>query len=151
MPRTMYAHLAGTNTQDQSPKSNPLIQIKFTLDIIPPSTNALWRSVNGRTVLSKEGRAWYKTAPWEFRIAAQEQNQGPLKPISDPLSVSIIVQFKDRRKRDLDNLAKPILDTLVKSNLIKDDHLVHELHMKKLIGTWPKVDIAITPLTRSER
>lgn len=71
------------------------------------------------------------------------------EPIADPVSVSISLVRPDRRRRDIDNLLKPLLDLLVRSGLLADDSFVHDLHIKW--ATKPQVDpVYITVATITE-
>ena len=49
------------------------------------------------------------------------------------VSVEIIFQFKDRRKRDIDNHLKTILDA-IKGHLFEDDSEIYEIRATKQIG-----------------
>lgn len=88
----------------------------------PPSTNHLFR--NG-----KRGR--HKT-PHYLRwltlagIALAEQRPEPVK---GPVEVDITVQAS-KRKEDIDNRAKAVLDLLTKHGVIEDDHKVQELRIR---------------------
>ena len=48
---------------------------------------------------------------------------------SQPVAVFIFARPPDRRKRDLDNILKAILDALVYGGVIKDDYQVEEIHL----------------------
>jgi len=87
----------------------------------PPSLNGNWRSVRGRVVKSKTYKGWLMRAGWAI------QQQKPFVDIMPPLSVEIALGPPDRRKRDLDNLIKPILDLCCKHGLMQDDCDVHRL------------------------
>lgn len=86
----------------------------------PPSVNAYWRAVGGMVILSREGRAYKKTAGWR----ALEQR---VRPLAGPLCVSLWA-YRPRRVGDLDNVAKAILDAL-KGVAWADDSQIVELHL----------------------
>lgn len=98
----------------------------------PPSVNNLF--VNG-----KKGRfpsARYTT----WRRAAENQIKGQqeswtTKSISGPVEVVMTFGRPDRRRRDLDNLGKAPLDTLVNAGIIDDDSAIQSLTMR-----WGDVD-----------
>lgn len=48
-----------------------------------------------------------------------------------PVAVKIQVYRKGKRKFDIDNTAKPILDAITKSGFWTDDHLVYRLLLEK--------------------
>ena len=78
--------------------------------------NGYYRVVRGRPIISKKGREYRKT------IAA-------LVPLlkathTGRISVRILAQPPDRRKRDLDNLGKSLLDALTHAGVMVDDSLI---------------------------
>lgn len=85
------------------------------------SHNQYYRICHNRYIISKAGR--------EFRekIHAQLSN---MKPVDYPIKLSINFKFKDRRKRDLDNLTKAVIDAM-KGYLYQDDSQIEELHTYK--------------------
>lgn len=48
------------------------------------------------------------------------------------LSISILAFPPDKRKRDLDNIFKSLLDSLVKADVLNDDEQIDELHIKRM-------------------
>ena len=71
----------------------------------PPSVNHMYRRAGNRVILSPEVRAWRERAHWYLRLA------GVVRPLEGPVSVSVIA-YRPRRRGDIDNLAKAILDAL---------------------------------------
>lgn len=71
----------------------------------PPSANSLWRNVNGKTLKSADYRRWLNAA----RAAIPLDQRGK---INGPFCVVIEAERPDKRARDVDNLAKPVLDAL---------------------------------------
>lgn len=103
--------------------------LTFTLPW-PPSVNRLWRSPNrgplaGRTLLSREGRSY------RSEVLAAIIEQGRPKGSSGRLSVEIIANPPDRRRRDLDNLLKACLDGLVHCQVIRDDGDIDRLEITR--------------------
>ena len=91
----------------------------------PPSVNGLYTNVPGKgRVRTAAYRRWATAAGWEINRVRRGE------PIIGPVSIGIDVRRKDRRKRDLDNLAKGVIDLLVKMGVIADDRQVDELHMR---------------------
>lgn len=72
---------------------------------LPPSTNNLWRVFGGRAIKSQEYRDWIARA--HSIVAA---SVGNLEPTKAPCVVRI--QISVRRRRDVDNSIKPVLDVL---------------------------------------
>ncbi|MDD5718939.1 MAG: RusA family crossover junction endodeoxyribonuclease [Candidatus Krumholzibacteria bacterium] len=86
----------------------------------PPSVNRYWRSVAGRVLLSRQGRA-YRAAV----IALAGQEVAP----EGRLACSIEAWPPDRRRRDLDNLPKAVIDALQHAGVMRDDELIDDLRI----------------------
>lgn len=86
----------------------------------PPSMNGYWRSFRGRQIISKRGREFREQA-----VAAIKMQHG--KTMSGRLCAKIELYPPDRRRRDIDNLLKPLLDALTHGGAIADDELFDEL------------------------
>jgi len=85
----------------------------------PPSINHYWRRVGPRTLLSREGRTFRRN------VCALLGGGGPRKPPSGGRIALAMDAFPpDRRRRDLDNIAKPVLDVLEHAGLYEDDSQV---------------------------
>lgn len=100
------------------------VKIDFTIGL-PPSVNALYRAVRGRSIKSKPYRAWEN-------VALQEMALKGIKPLSGPyFHAEYIFDRPDRRRRDVDNYVKATADILVKAGLIEDDKLI-----EKFTASW---------------
>ena len=91
----------------------------------PPSTNRWLRVYGGRAVKSKEWKAWQEGAG----MALHEQYKGPIYP-KDGVSVVIVLNPPNKRRFDIDNRAKPILDAL-EGHIINDDSQIDSLHIMR--------------------
>jgi crossover junction endodeoxyribonuclease RusA len=103
-----------------------LIAIKNTALIFlpyPPSANRLWRSGRGRVYRSAEYNSWLKEAG--FSILAQN----PPK-IAGHYKIFIEAARPDKRRRDLDNIAKASMDVLVSLGVIQDDSFAQEIGIR---------------------
>jgi len=94
----------------------------------PPSVNSMWRTprrgpLAGRTMLSEDGRR-YRRAVADAVLLARAGRQ-----ISQRLAVSIEARMPDRRKRDLDNLPKAVLDGLTHAGVWLDDGQIDDLRV----------------------
>jgi crossover junction endodeoxyribonuclease RusA len=92
----------------------------------PPSVNRYWRSVGAKTLISKEGRHYREFAEgfaWE-----QDRRAWPLK---GRLRVVVTAFPPDRRRRDLDNILKSLLDTLEHIGLYEDDSQIDRLEVTR--------------------
>ncbi|CAN5265659.1 hypothetical protein BH11PLA2_BH11PLA2_36980 [soil metagenome] len=86
----------------------------------PPSVNHLWRHFRNRIVLSSEGREYRRAV----RLALASRS---VTPLHGALAVSIDVNPPDRRRRDLDNLHKALLDALGGGRAYFDDSQIDRL------------------------
>lgn len=78
-------------------------------------------------VVSTEGRD-YRQRVKEILVPAFEH----IDAYDASLKLWIEVTFPDRRRRDLDNLNKCLIDSVVKSGVIEDDHLIHDLRLVRV-------------------
>lgn len=94
----------------------------------PPSVNTIWRTIRvGRgfkVVLSPAGRAFYELAQRQV----SDQRNGARFDDGD-LEVTIWLYPPDRRKADIDNRIKTLLDACTKGGLWTDDNQVAALHV----------------------
>jgi Holliday junction resolvase RusA-like endonuclease len=81
---------------------------------LPPSTNRLWRSGRGRVYRSKRYMVWCRAAGLELALRKPARTTGAVV-------VTIAAGRPDKRRRDIDNLAKSTLDLLVAHQVIEDD------------------------------
>ena len=91
----------------------------------PPSLNTYWRNFRGRMVLSEKGRA-YKQAIAEYVSENNIPKYGEQK-----LKITMILQPRDKRKIDIDNRIKCVLDSLQDAGVFDDDFHVDELHVMR--------------------
>lgn len=88
----------------------------------PPSVNTYWRMFQNRMLISKRGR--------EYRKAVD--NAIGSERIEGRLSVRIEAYPPDRRRRDLDNLLKGILDSLEAAKVFDDDEQIDDLRIMRM-------------------
>jgi crossover junction endodeoxyribonuclease RusA len=81
----------------------------------PPSINALYRAVGGRSILSEKYRKWKSEAG--LTLISQRPRKMPGK-----VAVSVELCAPDKRRRDADNAGtKALLDLLVSHQIIEAD------------------------------
>ena len=97
----------------------------------PPSVNTAYPTTrSGRRVLSKKGKEYQKIV-WAL---CAKQN---IKMVRGPVQIVIQAFPPDKRKRDVDNLFKMILDGLQKAYIIEEDSLVYHLAITKNVPMPP--------------
>ena len=91
----------------------------------PPSVNGYWRNINGRTLISAKGRA-YKRA-----IARLVKWNHAAKKLQGRLAVLVILHPPDKRKRDIDNSMKALLDSMQAAGVYLDDSQIDRLVIER--------------------
>ena len=91
----------------------------------PPSTNTYWRHVGTKVLISAEGRAYRKA------VADQVLIQRGAKRLAGRLHVDIIAHVPDKRRRDLDNLFKSVLDSMTHAGVWLDDEQIDSLAIRR--------------------
>ncbi len=86
--------------------------------------NSYWRHVGSRVLISAAGRAYRANA-----IACVLEQGSP--KLRGRVRVHAIAHAPDRRRRDLDNLWKGVLDSLTHAGVIEDDSLIDELSIAR--------------------
>lgn len=99
------------------------MKIDFDLPF-PPSINHYFSYYQGRPVLSKEARAYRHLVR---RIARAKG----VKPLMGALNVHIDIFPPDKRRRDIDNCFKSVLDALQHAGVFWDDSQIIVLHAVK--------------------
>jgi Holliday junction resolvase RusA-like endonuclease len=90
----------------------------------PPSINHYWRRVGRATLISREGRRF--RASVVAILAAMR-----VRPLAGDLAVKVEVYPPDRRRRDIDNVQKALLDALAHGGAYADDSQVVRLEITK--------------------
>lgn len=111
----------------------------------PPSVNHLWRrGHNGGMYLSRAGR--------EYRLLVLAAWAEAGRPSYGDAAVCIEIEASppDRRRRDLDNIIKAVLDALVACRCITDDQQVQELRVARVDGFRGIVTVRIWPAAAEE-
>ena len=90
----------------------------------PPSVNHYYRRVGPRTLISREGRRFRE------RVCAILAGLG-VESLKGPLRLEIEVYPPDRRRRDIDNLQKGLIDALEHGGLYDNDYQIADLRIKR--------------------
>jgi crossover junction endodeoxyribonuclease RusA len=86
----------------------------------PPATNNLFKNLPRGRARTDRYDAWIAQATAAVRA------QG-VRGLKGPFCISIECSPPDKRRRDLDGLAKAPLDLLVSTGVIEDDHLARRI------------------------
>jgi crossover junction endodeoxyribonuclease RusA len=89
----------------------------------PPSVNTYWRRNGGRYFIARAGKA--------FREAVINEANGCGCCLSR-LRVTVDLFPPDRRRRDIDNVAKALLDALGHARIYGDDSQIDRLHLRRM-------------------
>ena len=89
----------------------------------PPSMNTYWRNFRGRTVISKAGRQ-FREDVIQYVIDNNIPKFGDKK-----LKITLILRPRDKRKIDIDNRIKAVLDALEHAGVFDDDFQVDHIEM----------------------
>lgn len=90
----------------------------------PPSVNHYYRHVGPRTLISRRGRA-FRSRVCAILAAAR------VRPFDGPIRVEIEVYPPDRRRRDIDNVQKALLDALQHGGAYHDDSQIVKLEIER--------------------
>ncbi len=90
----------------------------------PPSVNHYYRRVGPRTLISREGRAYRE------KVCAVLAVQG-VTTHTGPIAVKVEAYPPDRRRRDIDNVLKALLDALEKGGAYENDNQIVRLVAEK--------------------
>ena len=91
----------------------------------PPSVNTYWRSNGKRRFISKAGVEFTKEVDFVVK-QGKYPSFGPNK-----VAMSIMIHPRSKRKFDLDNTLKAILDALMKAGVYNDDSQVDYIEIAK--------------------
>ena len=100
------------------------MKLQFDLPY-PPSVNHYWRRVGARTLISRQGRTFRESV---CSLLALRR----LRPLEGWLKVHLQIFPPDRRRRDVDNIQKLVLDALQHAGVYHDDFQIVSLVTDRL-------------------
>ena len=109
---------------------------------IPPSVNGMYAAAGrGQRRLTDKARAWKESAAITVRAAHIH-----LRPFTGAVAVEITITRADKRRNDIDNPLKCLLDALEQGGLLKDDAQIVELHVFKRAPNKlePRAELRVT-------
>ena len=107
----------------------------------PPSANTYYRRAGHVMHLSPKGRKYRDD------VLACIWADGILPKISGRIRVSIIANPPDRRKRDIDNIIKPLLDSLTIAGVWFDDSQIDHLEIVRTAELTGDVTVMIEEIS----
>jgi crossover junction endodeoxyribonuclease RusA len=116
-----------------------LKQLNLSLPL-PNSANTHWRHGRGVTYLSKQGR--------DYRYLVANAVKDANQPImTGRLFVDVLIYPRDKRKTDIDNRLKPLLDALQHAGAFEDDSQIDRLYVERReIIPGGKCEVVITEI-----
>ena len=99
------------------------VRITMVLDF-PPSANTYYRTYRGRAVLSEVGRQYKAHVKTSWVLLGYSQ-------LSGRISIEMQLQAPTKRKYDIDNRIKPLLDALQDAGVFHDDEAVDDIHVMR--------------------
>ena len=116
---------------------------------VPPSINHQYATVNGRRLLSSNGRAYKAVVSQQVWLAlTQSTPAAPFKRLlhSRSLALSIRFFFASALRRDLDGGLKIAQDALCEGLGLNDNRIV-ETHLYKHVDkTTPRIEVSLSLL-----
>lgn len=108
--------------------------MKLTLPY-PPTANLYWRKWRNRIVKSAEARDYQRHVSYML---------GPIGPFTLPVRVSVLV-YRPRRRGDLDNTLKVLLDALKGIAYVDDSQVVRIEASRLEDASNPRVEVEVLP------
>ncbi len=106
----------------------PCTQSVFLILPYPPLNNHYFRHVGHRVLLSEDARKYRKVVA-EF--VQQTWQQDVQRPFNNRLWCEVTVHAPDKRRFDLDNVWKGLLDSLQHAGVFLNDEQIDDLHIKR--------------------
>ena len=129
---------------------NSCVNILYMIELqlpYPPSVNHYWGQRGNHRFVGKKGQEFRL----EVKVVALERK---IKAIEGRLSLKVYLYPPDKRKRDIDNVLKSLLDAMEHAGVYENDSQLDELYIKRCeVVKGGKCVVVITqlPLSSSEQ
>lgn len=111
----------------------------------PPSVNRIWRRVGNKTLLSADGRQYHERVESMVALLLTRNAVPPA-----PHAVRLSFVLPDRRKRDLDNVLKAILDPVYRAFRLDDSVITRIEATKRYEGPGTSGSVTVLVWTDEE-
>ena len=101
----------------------------------PPSVNRYYRHVGPRVLISREGR--------RYRMMCVSRLGGVFPKLEGKVKLTGEFYPPDARKRDLDNVLKCMIDSLVHAGLMRDDSQIKHIDVQMMSPVPPEGGVYI--------
>lgn len=101
---------------------NPTIRLELPY---PPSVNSYWLANGHRRYISKEGVAFTQAVDFIVKQSGAKSFE------EKKVAISVMIHPRSRRKFDLDNTLKAILDALMKAGMYNDDSQIEYIEIAR--------------------
>ena len=112
-------------------------KISFEIQIRPLSYYQYLKQNKYRKYITKRGREYKETLELHFAEFMKD-----IEIINNPCKLDIELYLDNKRKNDLDNFCKPIMDCMT-GIVYTDDCLIVDLHINKFYSDKPHIIIRI--------
>ena len=110
----------------------------------PPSVNHYWGQVGSRKFLGKKGKEFRESV---FLCVLNARKA----PLNGRLEVKVYLYPPDKRKRDVDNVLKSLLDALEHARVYENDSQIDKLCITRMdVTKGGSCDVVITQLAQLE-
>lgn len=109
------------------------------LDNLPPTVNHYYyRQAYGHVAKKEIAQQWQKDTVLYFIV----QNAGKALYTKN-IEVNIIFTTNNKKRWDIDNRIKILLDCLTLADIIKDDSQIQRLHIERIYGKYIQTKITV--------
>ncbi len=113
--------------------------MKLELDFTPPSTNSVYRKRGAGygMFMTEEGQQFKQV------VGLLARAKWGSKPSKKSITMRVVLQFSDKRRRDVDGFHKLLQDAL-QGIVYENDSQIISLHIEKTTGDTPKTFVELT-------
>ena len=120
-----------------------IADLELRIERVPISVNHMYGSRGPIRFLKKEGKE-YKEELRTIAASANVTTKGNARqPHRKNISMEVTYYFKDRRRRDVTNYDKPILDALTGIVYVDDSQVTDIVLRKRIDKGYPRTEIRI--------